>query len=131
MEKQFKVIIPVDVKPHPDQYEETVARILAKYFQSDVLFVPRSINHTPDIQVVKTRQYWEIKNICGNSKKTIEDNLRKAAKQSDHVAISLLRTKMPSKQAIFRINFYLNHARGNIKQVLLITKKGKVIDFPA
>lgn len=126
---QFKVLIPIDIKPHPDRYEEAIARILAHRFRSDILFVARNTNHTPDVQVVKTRQYWEIKNIRGNSKKTIEDNLRRAVKQSEYIVISLLRTNMTPTQAATRIKFYLAHARGNIKQVILITKKGKCIDF--
>lgn len=125
---QFRVIIPTNLKPHPDRYEEKVARILAQKFQSDIAFIERSNIHTPDIQVLSTCQFWEIKNIEGNSKKTIEDNLRKASKQADNVVISLLRSKMTPEQAESRIQYYLEHARANIKQVFLITKKGKVID---
>lgn len=128
---RFRVIIPADVKPHPDRYEEEVARLLATRFRSDIAFVARGIGHTPDVQVLKTKQFWEIKNIRGNSKKTIEDNLRKAAKQSDFVVISLLRTQMSPMQAKARIEYYLAHARANIKHVILITKKGKCLDFHA
>lgn len=126
---QFNVIIPTTVTPSPDKYEEKVARILAQKSQSDVVFIERSSNHTPDIRVVNTGQYWEIKNIRGNSKKTIEDNLRKAAKQSDRIIISLLRTKMTQEQAVARIKHYLSHARGGVKQIMLITKKEKCIEF--
>ncbi len=127
---QFKVIIPVDIKPYPDNYEEMVARILARKFQSDILFVqPTGSLHTPDLQVMKTREFWEVKNIRGNGKNTIEDNLKRAAKQSRNVVISLLRSKMPYTQAVARIRYFLSRPHGNIKQVLLITKSGKVIDF--
>lgn len=48
--EQFRVIIPVDLKPYPDIYEEKVARILACKFQSDMLFVPaKGSLHTPDL----------------------------------------------------------------------------------
>lgn len=105
--RQFKVIIPVDMKPYPDEYEEMVARVLARKFQSDVSFVP-SINalHTPDLQIVRTGEFWEIKNIRGSGKNTIEDNLKKAAKQSSNVVISLLRSKMTSAQATARIRYF-------------------------
>lgn len=127
---QFKVIIPVDMKPYPDRYEEEVARILARKFQSDILFVPPTNSlHTPDLQLVKTGEYWEIKNIRGNGKNTIEDNLKKAARQSNNVVISLLRTKMTPSQAAARIRFFLSRPHNNIKQVLLVTKAGKTIDF--
>lgn len=131
MKEQCQVIIPINVKPHPDKFEEMVARVLAEKFQSNVMFIARGSNHTPDIQIVDTAEYWEIKNIRGNSKKTIEDNLRKASKQANNVVISLLRSKMTSSQASSRINYYLNHAHGNIKHVILVTKKGKTIDFHA
>lgn len=127
---QFKIIIPVDMKPYPDSYEERVARILARKFQSDMLFVPPNNSlHTPDLQVVKTGEFWEIKNIRGNSKNTIEDNLKKAAKQSHNVVISLLRSKMTATQASARIRYFLSRPHGSIKQVILVTGSNKTIDF--
>lgn len=126
---QFKVIIPINVKPHPDKFEEEVARILANKFRSDIVFVPRGIGHTPDIQIVSNQEYWEIKNIRGNAKKTIEDNLRRGAKQSSNIVISLLRSKMTAEQASVRIRYYLNHASSSIDRVILVTKRGKTIDF--
>lgn len=127
---QFKVIIPVDMKPYPDSYEEKVARILARKFQSDMLFVPPTYSlHTPDLQVVNTGKFWEIKNIRGNGKNTIEDNLKKAAKQSSNVVVSLLRSKMTSTQAAARIRYFLSRPHGNIKNIILVTKGGKTIDF--
>lgn len=75
--EQFSVIIPVNIKPRPNLYEQEVARVLAYKFQSDVRFVaPRYSLHTPDLQIVKTNEFWEIKNIRGNGKNTIEDNLK-------------------------------------------------------
>ncbi len=127
--KQYNLIIPIGLKPEPDKYEKTIARLCAEKFQSDILFVLRGTSTTPDIQVVKTRQFWEIKNIEGNSKNTIEDNLKRASKQADNVIISLLRTKMTPQQAEVRIRFYLKRARKNLRHVVLITKQGKFIDF--
>ena len=126
----FSVITPIDIKPQPNIYEQEVARILAHKFQSDILFVsPRYSLHTPDIQIVNTGEFWEIKNIQGNGKNTIEDNLKRAAKQSCNVVISLLRTKMTQTQAIARIRYFLNHPHGSIKKVILIPRGGKTIDF--
>lgn len=127
--EQFRVIIPIGLRPYPDRYEELVARILAQKFQSDIIFVERGLRCTPDVQVVKDKNYWEIKNIRGNSKKTIEDNLRKASKQANNVVISLLRTTMTAEKASSAIRYYLSHARGNISRVILVTKRGKTIDF--
>ncbi len=55
--------------------------MLAGKFQSDVLFVVCSSLHTPDIQIVKTGDYWEIKNVKGNGKNTIEDNLKRGIRR--------------------------------------------------
>lgn len=125
----FEVIVPTSIKPFPDKYEMSVARILAQKFQSDVRFIERGLIKTPDVQVVLTREYWEIKNIKGNGKLTVEDNLRKASKQADNVVISLLRSAMTQEKASSYIRWYLKHARANIKHIILVTKRGKAIDF--
>jgi len=39
---KYRVIIPVGIKPSPARYEITAADLLAKYFKTDVEFVPRS-----------------------------------------------------------------------------------------
>lgn len=129
MKQTYSIIIPNDVKPQPDRYEVAVARILADKFQSDILFIKRGIIKTPDVQVTRTKQFWEIKNIKGEGRFTIEDNLRKAAKQADNVVISLLRSKMTQVQAASYIQWYLKHARANLRRVILVTKNRKIIDF--
>ena len=125
----FEVIVPTSVRPLPDKYEMLVAKILADKFQSDVRFVERSSIHTPDIQVMKTGEYWEVKNVKGNGKLTIEDNLRKATKQSCNVVISLLRSEMTVEKASSRINWHIKHAPAGLRNIILVTKRGKTIDF--
>lgn len=61
--KQYNVIIPTTVKPYPDMYEVTVVRILAENFGAMLFFIERSAIRTPDVQVIKTKQFWEIKNV--------------------------------------------------------------------
>lgn len=130
-DSRFNIIIPANINPRPDKFEELIAMILAQKFQSDISFVPRRTLHTPDIYVMKDKKYWEIKNIRGNGKKTIEDNLRKASRQSENIIISLLRAKMTPGHASSGIRHFLSHARGNVKYVILVTKTGKTIDFRA
>ncbi len=128
--KQYNLIIPIGLKPEPDKYEKAVARLCAEKFQSDILFVKRGVATTPDIQVVRTGQFWEIKNIKGNGRHTIEDNLRKASKQSSNVIITLLATsKLDSRRVAQRIGFILNTKRMPLKHVLLITKSDRIIDI--
>ncbi len=126
---KYHLIIPIGMKPEPDKYEKTIARLCAEKFQSDILFVLRGTSTTPDIQVVKTGRRWEIKNVKGLGRHTIEDNLREANHQAENVIISLLRTKMTPQQAEVRIRFYLKRARKNLRHVVLIAKQGRFIDF--
>ena len=126
----FHVIHPVGLRPMPDKNEELVAELCAVYFHSDVTFVLRGTNTTPDIKVLRTRQFWEIKNIRGASKHTVEDNLRKASRQSTNVIVSLLaNSKLSSKQAENRIRHILKTQRMPLKRVLLITRSCQIIDI--
>ena len=130
MHYQFNIIRPAGLKPRPDKYEERVAELCAEYFQSDVAFVLRNNHTTPDIQVTRMQQFWEIKNIKGGGKHTIEDNLRKASKQSRNIIISLLATsKLDSNRVKGKIKSVLATQRMPIDCVLLITKTGKIIDI--
>ncbi|MDR0955911.1 MAG: hypothetical protein LBM73_02150 [Candidatus Nomurabacteria bacterium] len=125
---KYNLITPVDLSPPPNFYELAVARIMAKLARSDVKFVRRGSNTTPDIYIVKTRRYWEIKNIEGNGKRTIQNNLRKASGQSKNIIISLLKPKckMSTLTAIGRIKTELNRAN-DIKRIILITKDQETI----
>ncbi len=125
----YSVIIPNELSPKPDKYERIVAELCAKQFDSNIEFIVRGVHNTPDIRVVASGKTWEIKNIRGTGKHTIEDNLRKAKKQSPNIIISLLRPgAMEVQQALSRINFYLNHNSTGIDRVMLITKGKKIID---
>lgn len=130
MKNSYNIIRPIGLRPKPDWREERVAEICAEYFRSDVTFVMRGSSTTPDIQVLRTNEFWEIKNIRGNGKHTIEDNLRKACKQSDRTVVSLLvMPKANSRRIEGKIRSVLANRRMPIKSVLLITKAGKVIDI--
>jgi hypothetical protein len=127
----YNLIEPSDLKPEPTKYEKVVARIMAEREKSDVKFVKRGTNTTPDIYIVRTRQYWEIKNIEGNSKETIQNNMRKADGQARRVIISLVKPKcrMTTERAVGRIKEFLKSGPTRFKAVLLITKRGNVLDI--
>ncbi len=126
----YHFIIPINLKPQPNKYEKVVAKLCAEKFQSDILFIKQGISTTPDIQVIKTKQFWEIKNIKGNGKHTIEDNLRRASHQSQNVIISLLKSpNITTRQVESRIRYVLKTSNLQIKHVILITKDEKAIDI--
>lgn len=130
MAKTYHVLRPANLRPTPTRCEEKVAEICALHFRSDVIFVMRSGHTTPDLEVVRMKQFWEVKNIRGSSNHTIEDNLRKASKQSENVIISLLSSsKMDAKRTEIRIRHILRTKRMPLKRVLLITRTGIVIDI--
>lgn len=79
------VIIPKDVFPKPSTKEISAAYILLDYFCTDVKFVARSKNRTPDFLINK--EYWELKTPTGNGKYNIQHALRKAVAQSNNIII--------------------------------------------
>jgi hypothetical protein len=72
---------------------------------------------------------WEIKSPVGNGKKTIDNNLRAAHKQSRNVVLDLRRTKLHQSKALARIAHYLASGPHQITYLKLITKSRKVIDI--
>lgn len=129
----YRVIIPIGILPPPNQDELYIAQLAAEYFQSDILFVKRFMTSpTPDLYVIKTHQYWEIKTIRGNSKRTIENALRNARRQSVNVILSITKSKMTVSQASGRVQECVQHGRLYAKHILVVSKSTKkLIDiFP-
>ena len=114
-------------KPRP--HEILVAKILADYFCSDVVFLRRSISKTPDLFILKTNVCWEIKSPNGASKHTIQTNLRNASRQSENIILDLHRTKLTKDQAVSRAKEFTNNEHSKIKRLKIITKTGQVIDI--
>ena len=104
----------------------SAALILAYHFKTDVVFLRPRHARTPDIQINSVK--WEIKSPLGNSKKTIENNLRLARKQSRNIVIDLRRIKMHQTKAIARIHYFLSRQK-QIKRLLVITKDQKIVDI--
>lgn len=119
-----KIIIPSDIKPYPSDHEISAALLLAKYFNTNVTFIKRSHLHTADFLI--KNQPWEHKSPTGNSKRTIQNNLRKADHQSPRVVIDLRHSKISETQAINRIQFILSKTH-KIKHLLVITKSNKIL----
>lgn len=79
---------------------------------------------TPDVDVNGVK--WEIKSPMGNGKRTIDNNLSEARRQSKNIVIDLRRIKMHQSKANARIKFYLSTPH-HFKRVIVITKSNKVI----
>ena len=125
--RKYDVIIKTDLLDEPKDHEMSAAIILAYHFKTDVIFLRPERRKTPDIDVNGTR--WEIKSPKGNAKKTIENNLRLARKQSSHIVIDLARSKMHSTRAVSRAKFYIQTEAHHIKRLKIITKTHQIIDI--
>jgi len=125
---KYKVIVETGIIDRPQDHEIKAALIVANvYFKSDVTFLRPSTYSTPDIKV--NGEKWEIKSPLGNGKKTIENNLRAARKQSKNLIIDFSRIKLHQTKAVANISFYLKHAPNQFNKVIVITKTKKVIEI--
>lgn len=104
-----------------------MARIISSYYSTDVVFIERNNNKTPDFSF--RGKQWELKSPRGNGERTIDNILRDATKQSENVVINLHLSKMRRTVALSRIEHYFKNGRSGIKNLLIITKEGQIIDF--
>lgn len=124
---KYEVIVKTDLADLPKEHELSAALILAYHFKTDVIFLRPERRKTPDIDVNGTK--WEIKSPTGNGKKTIDNNLRAAHKQSRNIVLDLRRIKLHQNKAAVRINYYLSAGPHKIKRFKIITKTQKIIDI--
>jgi hypothetical protein len=123
-----KIIIPVGVIP--EKHELEVASLLAAKGKDIEFLAPVYAKgvFTPDLQI--DGRLWEIKSPCGNSKRTIENNFRKALKQSENIIFDLRRIELLEKVAISQIKkIFLLHRGNKMRRITIITKDNKILDF--
>ena len=112
----------------PESSEFEVAKFFAN-LGKDIEFIPPSSipnQHRPDILMDGVE--WEIKCPEGSSDRTIENNIRKAEKQSHNVIIDLRRIKLSEKKCISQIEKNYNTKPG-IRRILVITKGLELIEY--
>ena len=113
----------------PEQAEFETAKFFAA-LGKDVTFIrPSSIpnQHRPDILMDGIE--WEIKCPEGHSKRTIENCIRSAQKQSHFIIIDLRKIRLSEKQCLSDIERNYRTKSG-VKRILVITKDLKLIQFP-
>lgn len=94
---KYEVIVKTDPVDAPKDHEMSAALLLAYHLKTNVIFLRPERKKSPDIDVSGTK--WEIKSPKGNGKKTIDNNLRTARKQSRHIVLDLRRAKLTSEQS--------------------------------
>ena len=101
------------LKVPPEKHELETARYFSK-LGHDIEFIPPNNSpkmHTPDIKMDGVE--WEIKCPSGKSSRTIENNFRKAIKQSSYIIFDLRRCSIPEAQSLTRLQkeFDSRHAK--------------------
>ena len=108
-------------------HEVNAILLLLDYFSTDITCIHPGSGKTPDLRIKGIE--WELKSPQGDGVKTIENILKKAAKQSKNIVLDFSRTKMNGNQALSRTKYYLRNNKHGIKKLIVITKNHKVIDF--
>ena len=122
-----KVITHGDVNIWP--HEAATAKSLAKKGET-VEFIRKSEKtHVTSADIFINGTKWEMKAPRSGKLSAVEDNLKKASKQSDRVVFDSRRMKRIPDKAIMRELVAKSHINKSINRVKFIDRHGKVIDI--
>ncbi|MDR1197150.1 MAG: hypothetical protein LBL08_02670 [Candidatus Nomurabacteria bacterium] len=125
---KYNVVVKTTVNNRPKDHEMAAAIILAKHFKTDIIFLRPTANKTPDFDINDV--IWELKSPIGNGKRTIQNNLREARRQSSNIVLDLTRIKLHEQRAISQINYILKtHTVRSIKHLMVIKRSKKVVEL--
>lgn len=125
--KPGKIIIPAGTLPETHELE--TANVLAA-MGCDVEFLsPSYVKGAFSPDILMDGKIWEMKCPMGRNKRTLEDNYKKAEKQSENIIFDLRRIDMNEKIAIAKIKREFSARRGKAKLVLIIVKNEKILDL--
>jgi len=116
------------LKVPPEKHELETARYFASLGR-DIEFIPPNNSpkmHTADI--VMDGIPWEIKCPRGKSKRTVENNFRKANKQSENIIFDLRKIKLSEATCLSQLKKEFDF-RPHVKRLLVIKKNNKLISF--
>jgi len=124
-----QVIIPVGHPNTPQSHEVDSAYVLAHHYRTTVEFImPVDDYMRKSADVIMLGVEWEIKCPIGKAKSTIGAQFRRASRQSCNIILDTRRTKLKydyiEKQVIFETK-----QRSTIKKVILINKKGEIVEI--
>jgi hypothetical protein len=125
---RYEVIVNTSVADRPKDHEMKAALIVANsHFRADVVFLRPEIYKTPDLEINSVK--WELKSPLGQGKKTIENNMRAARRQSVNLIIDFARIKLHQTKALANIRYYIQKYPGQFRRIIVITKGGEVIEI--
>ena len=124
-----QVIIPASHPNPPDSFEFDVAMTLACHYQTTVEFIiPVDDYKRKNADISMLGVEWEIKCPTGNSRSTIGNQLRWAAKQASHIVIDTRHTKLQYEGIEKRVQNEVSR-KSTIKKAILINKSGKIVEI--
>lgn len=128
MENIFENIDLSELTVLPEEHEFRAAKFFAKRGKRIKFIKPSNIPsiHTPDFQMDGVD--WEVKSPKGDSKRTIENNFRKAMLQSSNIIFDLRRCSLDEKQAINQLKRTFDDKK-QIRKLLIITKNAELIEL--
>lgn len=122
-----KIIFEGQTRKQLRYHEVNAILLLLDFFDTDIVCINPGSGKTPDLRIKNIE--WELKSPQGDGVKTIENIIKKAAKQSKNIVLDFSRIKMNGNQALSRTKYYLKNNKHGIKRLIIITKNHKVIDF--
>lgn len=121
--KSGKVIIQEGalIQPHELKVGELLART-----GSDVTFLAVGVEKSPDIMFRGKK--WEIKSPKGSKRRTIENNIRVALKQSSSIILDLSRIKVEEDSCLRYVRDRKDRL-GKKYSFMVIRKNKKILEF--
>jgi len=121
-----KIIIPNGV--YPEKHELETANVFTKLGKDVEFLAPSQTKRSRMPDVVIDGVIWEVKSPTGKSKYTIQNQFKRAARQSQNLILDARRLKLNSlyikEEVIKQVSL-----RRSIKRLKLIPKSGQIIDI--
>lgn len=108
------------------QPQEMVVATVLSWSGDDIKFLLEGGKSTPDIEY--RGMFWEIKSLRGNSRHTVENNIRLVLLQSPNIVVDLQLTKMTDEKCLGYIRQQIS-LRKKIKHVIAITKRRQIVEL--
>jgi hypothetical protein len=125
--KLGKIIVPGDANIWAHEYQTALALARAGY---TVEFIRRSkLERETSADVFIDDNKWEMKAPKSSKLSAVEDNLKKAVKQSNNIIFDSRRMKRLPDKAIERELATQLHKSKSIKRILFVNRHGLVIDI--
>lgn len=129
MNNQTKGKVDTSLLTHePEPHEQATADYFADQGYDVTFLRPRNIKGLKNPDFMMNGKIWEVKGPVGKSKRTFEDDLRKAMRQSSHIIIDLRRAKKISEK------WYIDKLRREsvspeIETMVVIRRSGGRLDI--